>query len=307
MFPNRWISVVAVGAVIFGFAGVSPAAAPLPTAAVTAREQRVALLRDEIKALDKSIEDRIDGLVGALQSVGDSKDSQTKVTRMKEDTIEALKRNIDYVRRKRDVLVEEIRRPTMGLTADQAKQGLDFFNQRIEKRIAQILTVQKSLPAHKDYERYKATGDSWAGTNYAVNEDYIQNQKLTTYTNAQRKQIEAGLRASMARLDQQKRTLTAALAGADAAQSVTIRAEITKTDALLAERRKQLASALLPVEAPTRKIGARQAADLDKALRTSIEDLRRDFTTLFARYSAFLQEVAGLNAARAAGAAVPKS
>ncbi|MDR3401163.1 MAG: hypothetical protein P4L99_01595 [Chthoniobacter sp.] len=296
------LPLIAVTAALVALSGVSCLAAPSPTAALDAREQRVALLRDEIKAADQSIEDRIDVLLGALKSVGDSKDSRSKVARMKEDTIAALKRNIDYIQRKRDALVEELRRPSLGLTEDQVKRGVAFFNERIEKRVAQIIAIQKSLPTHKDYERYKVTGDSWSGPTYAVNEDYTQNQRVTGYTNSSRKGIEDGLRTSIARLDQQKRTLGSALTGADAAHAAAIRAEIAKTDALIAERRKQLATALAPVETPTRQIGAREAADLDKALRTSIEDLRRDFTTLFARYSAFLQEVASLNAVKGATA-----
>jgi hypothetical protein len=289
-------------AVFLALSEVSSLAASAPDAAVVAREQRVALLRDEILATDKSIEDRIDVLLRALQSVGDSKDSRTKVARMKEDTMAALKRNIEYIQRKRDALVEEMRRPAMGLTQDQVQRGVAFFNDRIEKRVSQIIAIQKSLPTHKDYDRYKVTGDSWYGPNYAVNEDYMQNQRLTTYTNSARKGIEDGLRASIDRLDRQKRTLTSALTGADAATAAALRTEIAKTDALITERRQQLATALAPVETPTRQIGLREAMDMDKAMRTSIDDLRRDFTTLFARYSAFLQEVAALNAVKSAAA-----
>lgn len=295
-FPLR--SLCAAG-VLMALGSVSMAATD---AAVVAREQRVALLRDEIKSLDQSIENRIDVLVGALKSVGDSKDSRTKVARMKEDTIKALNGNIDYIRRKRDALVEQLRNPSMGLTQDQVKRGVAFFNDRIEKRVGQIVALQKSLPTHQDYDRYKVTGSTWIGPTYAVNEDYEQNQRVTSYTNSSRKAVTDGLRASIARLDQQKRTLTSALAGADATHAAALKTEIAKTDALIASRRQQLAAALAPVETPTRKIGSKEAADLDKAMRTSIEDLRRDFTTLFARYAAFLPEVAGLNTAKSVAA-----
>lgn len=301
-FPLRSLSLCAAGA-LMAFGNVSSmAAVTTPDAAVAAREQRVVLLRDEIKSLDQNIENRIDVLVGALKSVGDSKNSRTKVARMKEDTIAALNKNIDYIRRKRDALVEQLRNPSMGLTQDQVKRGVAFFNDRIEKRVGQIIALQKSLPTHQDYERYKVTGSTWVGPTYAANPDYEQNQRVTNYTNSSRKAITDGLRASIDRLDQQKRTLTSALSGADATRAAALKAEIAKTDALIAARRQQLATALAPVETPTRKIGSREAGDLDKAMRTSVEDLRRDFTTLFARYSAFLPEVASLNAAKSAAA-----
>ena len=275
-------------------AASQPPTAAQYEAALAAREQRTALLRDELKALDTRIEGRVDTIIGALQSIGDSKDSRTKVARMKEQTIEALKKNIGYYQTKRAALQEEMRRPTMRLTDEQKRNGIAAFDARIEKRVAQILAVQKSLPAHQDYERYKVTGSDWNGTTYAVNEDHRQNQRVTAYTNSQRKEVEEGLRRSIARIEQQNRALKAQGAPAE---------EIAKNDALLAERRQQLITALSPASTPTREIGQKEALNLDKAMQTAIGELRNDFTTLFARYSAYLQELSAANQTRDALAA----
>ena len=123
-----------------------------------------------------------------------------------------------------------------------------------------------------------------------MNEDHRQNQRLTSHTNAQRDEVVAGLRASIARIEQQSRALKAQNAPVE---------EIAKNDALLAERRKQLAEALSPAETATRAVGSKEAADLDKALKTAIDELKRDFTTLFARYHALIQEVSAVNTTRA--------
>ena len=149
--------------------------------------------------------------------------------------------------------------------------------------------MQKSLPTEQDYDRYEATSVGWYGTTYEASEDYRQNQRLTAHTNAQRDEVVAGLRASIARIEQQNRTLKAQNAPAE---------EIAKNDG-----RRQLATALAPVETPTRAIGSKEATDLDKALKTEIADLNRDVTTLFARYQALIQEVSAVNAARAGLAA----
>ena len=269
-------------------AAAAPPTAAQYEAALAAREQRTALLRDELKALDTRIEGRVGSIIGALQSVGDSKDSKTKVARMKEQTIEALKKNIGYYQTKRAALQEEMRRPTLRLTDEQKRKGIAVFDERIEKRVAEILAVQKSLPAHKD------TGENRNGTTYAVNEDHRQNQRVTAYTNSQRKEVEDGLRRSIARIEQQNRALKTANAPAE---------EIAKNDALLAERRRQLATALSPAATPTHEIGQKEALDLDKAMQTAIGELRKDFTTLFARYSAYLQELSAVNQTRDALAA----
>ena len=270
-------------------------------AVLAAREQRATLLRDELKAIDGRIEARVDALVDGLRSIADSKDSRTKVARMKEQNITALKRNIEYYRNKRATLQEELRRPTINLTEEQKRRGIAVFDARIEKRVAQILEIQKSLPTHKDYERYSATGSNWYGTTYGVNEDYEQNQRLTGVTNRQRKETEAGLRKSIAYLDQKNRTMRAQMDAAPyAARSKDLAAEIEKNEALSADRRKQIGIALAPVETPTKQIGQKEAADLDRALNIAIADLRREFNTLFARYNALIPELTAINNTRAA-------
>ncbi len=296
---------VAALAIFAALAGTSLQAAPPASttaqweAAVLAREQRVNLLHDELKELDTRIESRIDVIVGALRSIGDSKDSRTKVARMKEETIERLAKSISYYDTKRATLLEELRRPTLRLTAEQKRKGVAAFDARINKRVAQILSVQKSLPGHKDYARYNATGTDWNGnTNYEDNEDYRQNKRVTSHTDLQRKDLVKKLEASISRLDQQNRALKTANAPAP---------EISRNNQLLAERRKQRAEALTPASSSTRSVGKNEAHDLDKALQTAISELNNDFTTLFARYSAYLRELSDLNRARAALAAKPKT
>lgn len=277
------------------------AATPTPNTAqlesiVKAREQRTALLRDELKAQDARIEARIDSIVTALRSITDSKDSRTKVTRLKETTIDGLRKNLEYFRQKRATLIEELRRPTWRLTDDQKRKGIEAFDARIEKRVAQILALEKSFPTQQDYARYNVHDGGYWGPTYSVNEDFKQNRRLTAHTNSQRTEIEAGLRKSIEVLDQQNRTLKAQ--GAPTA-------EIAKNDALIAERRKQLAGVLMPSTTPTREVGKKEAADLDNALRKAVAELRGEFTTLFGRYNALISEFSALNAARAAVAAAP--
>jgi hypothetical protein len=259
---------------------------PQMEAAVLAHEKRTELLRTELKDLDARIESRANSIVNALTLVGDTKDSGTKVARMKVATINALKTNITYYQRKRATLIEELRNPTVTLTAEQKKRAVTIIDERCERRVAQILQLQKSLPTEKDYDRYKASGSNWTGTSYELNEDYVQNKKLTAVTNSQRKEITEGLRKSIARLEQQNRTLQSKGAPAE---------EIQKNEALIAERKKQLAVALAPVETPTKQIGGKEAADLDKALNTAIADLKDEFTTLFSRYHTLVRELSSLN------------
>jgi predicted RNase H-like nuclease (RuvC/YqgF family) len=148
------------------------APAPQPNAPalrqrLAAQENRVNLLRDELRAQDSRIEDRVDHIIEGLRSIGDSKDTRSKVARMKRETIDRLKKNLEYFRQQRAALQEELRRPTWNLTASDKQNAIAKIDARIEKRVAQILALEKSLPTEKDYDRYVATGSVTTGSNWS--------------------------------------------------------------------------------------------------------------------------------------------
>jgi hypothetical protein len=264
-----------------------------PKTALQAREQRAKLLLDEIQALDKRIEDRLERIIDGLGNIADSKDSKTKVARLKAQTVEALRKNIGYYQRKRADIQEQLRRPTLNLTADQKRKLLTVLDSRIEKRVQQILALEKSLPSHKDYDRYTKTGDGWWGSEFERNSDFEQNRRVTTHTDQMREKVLAGLDQSIAKLEQQQRTLQSA------PPSDLVKAELARNETLLTERRQQRAEVVTERAEASREVSQKEAMDLDSALRRATEELRRDFTTLFARYNAYLPALAAVNAAKA--------
>lgn len=292
--------------VVFG------AAAPAPTAEqlkswVAIRQQRVDLLRDEVKQTDARIETRLDTIVGTLTTISDSKDSRTKVARMKEETGKRLAKTIAYYDQKRAALKEELRNPRLQLTAEEKQKFIAAFDARIEKRVQQILALNKSMPSHEDHERYRATGGGWWGTQYERNEEYEQNARMTTKTNQQREAIVKQLDLSIGRLDRQSRTLKAQIAAtADPGQRQALNDELAKTDTLIAERRKQRLETLESPGVAVHQVALKQALDMDKALQTAVNDLRRDFDLLFQRYNTFLNELSLLHATEAALIAAQK-
>jgi len=268
---------------------------------IAIRQQRVDVLRDDIKQTDARIESRLDMIVNTLKGISDSKDSRTKVARMKEDTQEGLMKTINYYDQKRAALKEELRNPRLKLTTEEKQNMIAIFDARIEKRAQQIMDLHKSMPAHKDYEQYKAVGGGWWGTEYQRNEDYDQNVRMTSYGNSQRDAIVKQLDASIARLDRQGRTLKSQIgATKDPVQRKALTDELTKTEALIAERREQKLDTLNPSTFATHTVALKEAMDLDKAMKSSVSDLRREFTTLFGYYNNFLNELSALHTTEAA-------
>jgi hypothetical protein len=302
------ICVVAIASLALRGSAAPLPAAPLDKAALKsqldAREKRADLLLDELRGTDARIEATVDRVLETLKMVGDSKDSRTKVARLKEQTIEGLKRNITYYQQRRASLQEEMRRPTLHLTPEEKQKAIAKFDARIEKRVQEVLTLSNSLPGHKDYERYSAVEGGWWGPTYVQNEDYKQNKRLTAHTNAQKNAISKELQGSIDRIDRQIRTLQSqVVAPSREPQRKMLMDELAKCEDLKKSRQKQFAEMSTTVETATRPVSGKEAQDLDASLRKVVDSLRRDFTTLFQRYSAYIIERSNVNAAKASLAA----
>lgn len=270
---------------------------------VKSREQRAAWLLEEIRTTDKRIENRIDTIVSGLSRIRDSRDSRTQVARLKTETMQALARSIQSYQSKRAALVEEMRRPTLRITIDQKKQIIAVFDGRIEKRVNQILELQKSFPAYEETDRFQAVGGGDAGPYFVEQEAWKQNRRMSQQTDAQRAKVVAGLEKSIGRLESQKRTLDSrAATSKNPALVELIGEEVARIDATIADRRKQIVEAHQASASGQRTVSRKEAADLDRTLREAGADLQRDIDTLFRRYNEYLRALSELDAARAAAA-----
>lgn len=268
-------------------------------AQVEAREKRADVLLAELKAADDRIEETVDRVLETLKLVGDSKDSRTKVARLKEQTINGMQKNIAEYQRRRAAMQEELRRPTLHFTTEEKQKLIAKFDARIEKRVQQMLDLAKTLASHQDYERYKTVDNGWYGTEYVQNEDFKQNKRLTKHTDVQREEILKGLKRSIESLERQNKSLQsqAAAAKTDAHRKM-LQDEVARNEVLLKTRRDQLTDALKPSTTPTNAISAKDAQNMDLALRKTVESLKREMTDLFGRYSAYLTERSNVNAAK---------
>ncbi|MEO6054562.1 MAG: hypothetical protein ABIP97_11155 [Chthoniobacterales bacterium] len=272
---------------------------------VAIRQERVNLLRDEIKQTDTRIESRIDIILDELKSITDSHDSHSNVAQMKDETGRQLLKTIDYYDRKRAALKEELRNPRLHITAKEKKGMIDVFDSRIEKRAQQLLALYKSMPVYEEHAQYQVAGSGWNGTEYTRNKSYDQNYRMTLRSKQQRDALMKQLDASIARLDRQSRTLkTQRNATTDPLQRKTLSEEIAKNDTLIAERRKQRVEVVKPpVGSNGRKVALIEATDINKAIQSASADLKKEVTTLFGHYNTLLNDLSTLHATEAALAA----
>ncbi len=267
------------------------------------QQGRVSDLRAELNRLDGRIEKEVARIVKALGKVGDSKDSRTRVAQTKGKVIEGLKKSVGIYQQKRSQIRAHLVKLRSGMEKCELEGDMKKFDQMSEKRIEQIMKLSKTLATHEDYKKYNTYVSSsydwgWGwGTVQEKNEDYTQNKRVTKITDKERKEVVAALQKSIADLATQNRALEARLDSPNFAnQKGLIQEDIERNQQVIGRREAQLEN-MLTAPAPTTTAISRNAAhQMELMIRDIADDLKRDFDTLFRRYSEFVKERAQSNA-----------
>lgn len=266
---------------------------------IAQREERLAEWGKDIVELDARIEKRVDELVKLLAGLRDSQDSRTKVTQLKKDAIEGLKRGIDLYVRKRKEVRELVR------TGDQAALGdLGKFDQRIIKRVDQIADLTKSIPTHDDVDKYESTGGSYWNGYYSedtrVSDEWRQNRRDTVQSNKQRGDTTKALREALARLDQRRRSLKDMLDNRKLTDSerTLYTTELGQVDAYQDHLNAQLNAVATSTSGGGQAVGLEQAHDIGSLIADARADLREDVSRLFRSYDQFVRGRAYLEGLR---------
>jgi hypothetical protein len=254
------------------------------------REARFELLKQDLLALDARVEKQIDDIVKNLASLKDSNDSRTKVANIKGDVIDALVRTIWIYRQKR-VEVFEVMRKDSNVPKEELEKTLKTFDERIGKRVAQVMELAKSFPGHQDVNKYESGGGSYYNGYYQedsrVNEDWKQNRRDNTSGRVERRELLQELDKALGKNQSRQRSLTDALASrelSDKERSLQ-QEELGRIDATLDNLKMQRRQLVLPGGGATREIGADEAHDAEQMLDDARRDLSRDFSDIMRKYS----------------------
>jgi hypothetical protein len=150
--------------------------------ALQQKEQTIAALTDQALKLDARLEERLNFLVGKIAELKDSKDTRTRVARLKQEAIDGLGKSLENYRRMRRNLEIEQSRGFSYYSKEQGDQAAQFLDRKVEERLDQVQTLGSSLHQSEDYNKYVTTfqvdGDELAYRN-VKNPDYYQNQRQT--------------------------------------------------------------------------------------------------------------------------------
>ncbi len=265
---------------------------------IESRQLRATELTNDLISLDGRVETRIDKVVAILEGITDSEQSQIQVALMKERVIEGLKSTIQTYDEKRRAIQEEVDQRDPRLTREELFSDLGKFDERVDKRVEQIIGLTKSMQEHKDYPKMKTveSGGYWGWDSYEVkNPEYQSNVKQVLHTEAETKEIAAEIDAAIARLESQNRDFDEKLK-----KDITdkyremLTYEKNRNLAIIAEREAQKEDLLTDQSPGGDKVGSDQARQIQDMLEDMAGDLRRDFDQTFNLYRELNEERATL-------------
>ncbi len=258
---------------------------------IAQREARLEEVGEDIKTIDARIEKRMDSLVKMIADTRDSQDSKTRISQIKQDAINGLRRAIDMYSSKRRQVAERVKKGD-----DAALGDLEKFDQRIATRVAQIVELTKSFPAYKDVKKYESEGsDYWNGyyhENTRISEEWKQSRRDNTEGKVLRDEVTTAIKEGIERLDQRRRSLQDMLDNrkpSEAARKLYSQ-ELGQIDAQLENLNSQLVQVTLPTGGATRTPSLDEAVDMGQMLDDARKDLRADVSKLFQLYDSFDKE-----------------
>lgn len=272
------------------------AADAMVQAQIRLRESRVAAKEELLRTTDARLEKGIAELVGLLQSANDSAESRTRVTLLKEQVAKSLAKSIGYYRQKRQETRAALERPDLGYAPDDLRKGLAALDERIEKRIAQIIEITRSLAVHQEFEKYLVEYDDdergWDRDHkhYRKSEEWSQNRRVTALTDQDRRQVEEALQKNLEELDRRERDLKSRLAAATGVTKDLLEEDLAAVQRQQGIRAEQASELRVPTAASATSVDLERARELQSLVKDMSDDLREDFFDIFRLYNELLVE-----------------
>ncbi len=287
---------------------------PEVEAEIHEREIRASELTQDIIQLDERIEGRIDRILKQLHSMKDSKESGTRVVRMKKDAIEGLMETIEYYDVKRRELNLEAFKRDPRIERENLFEDIAIYDQRIEKRVNQILELANTFTEHKNLPKYTySRSGRWGGRTRKVSDAYRDNRSQTVHTEQTRKELIDALKKSIDGLDRRNRDIKMVLQNDITDQyRELLQQEYDQNEALMIQREEQVHWMMGQPSGGGKATSTKSAMTTGNLIDELVDDIQSDFDEMFADIHELNQERMALaylrerlEAARKEAAAAP--
>lgn len=263
------------------------------------RRDRLDEIGGDVLRLDDRLEKKVDKIVNKLASLKDSEGSRRRVSQIKMKAMENLVSNAKKYQSRRAELIRELRKNKPSQPKDYVEGDLKRNDDRVEKRVAQVLLLSKSFSQEKDVKKYSSGGGGHhygrnnGGYSYErVSDEYRQNNRDKNMNKKQRDAVKAALEKTVIRFESLANGVTQKLKSTEISAEYRSMLESEQSHYLqvLENRKSQLADFVL-VDAPsTKAISQSQAMDVEHALDDAADDFQSDIRLIKQKYSEIVSE-----------------
>lgn len=270
---------------------------------IAQREQRFEEFRKDLRVLDERVEKQIDFVVKTLSAIKDSQDSKTRVANVKEDVMQSLVRNMKYIRQKRADVFERLRRDPAAPQAQLEKQ-LAVLDERVNKRLEQVMELAESFPGHKDVSKYESDGGSywngWYDESTRVSDEWKQNRRESNAGDVVRRELLQGIEKAMENFKSRRAAIVDNLANRKLSEQdrKAQQEELGRIDANLDNLRMRRREVVMPGSGATQAVGRDEIHDMEQLLDDARDDLARDFNDIMIKFTQLDREGTRIHAMR---------
>jgi len=212
--------------------------------------KKVLALQDELTRISGDIDAGVENMLDLIIPLTDSLDTGNKVTKLKQDAMDGLRKTIDFYVLERQKLEGSLAQQAPALTKEQMADQVGQLDDKIDQRINEILRISTSLAEHKEVEKYDYEYNYYSDHyNQSTSEEYKQNLKVQRRVVDSKEKLYENLEKSISamkeRLNRYERLLGYQVSEENAA---AIQQLINETGQRISERESQLQSIVSPSE-----------------------------------------------------------
>ena len=263
-------------------------------------EEQVKTKTDGVLDLDRQIEAKIDDVVELVTSIRDSTDSKTHVTGVKKDIIDGLQNSIAFYRQRRAGRIAALRTGASAEPADYNDGAIRFLDDRVDKRVEQILEVTASLTQHKEWKRsekhYRSKDyDGGNRSSDVETTEYRQYDKNRSQSEREKTDVAEALVQDADKLTAENRSLRQSLAYVKTDEAkARIEAQIKRNEETAEKRRGQVRSTLTDAKAPGKSLSRQAAFETGRWISDLVQGIGKDHRELVRLATERKQSVAQL-------------
>ncbi|RLD12502.1 MAG: hypothetical protein DRI44_00430 [Chlamydiae bacterium] len=249
---------------------------------IVQKEAAIKEMTDEIFAIDSKIEGEVGQIINYLSSVKDSAESHTKVAVIKEKAILALANSVADYKRERAKRMNELSKRYPNLSRDILKKQIGIADERINKRIKQIVDITSSLTQNQNVKKYDKywTRQRRSGrrakvkSGKKISKEYKQNRSVTAKSNALKDKVIKGLNDEIDTLEAKNVSLNTKIQTERSKEiKEQYKKEIEANKVTIEKRKQQIADAEAQTAVSTTPLQYNDAKELEKQITDMVLDI----------------------------------